>query len=222
VLFVEDSPRLRKYVGEGLRTAGYALDSAADGEEGLHLAGSNDYDAIVLDIMLPKMDGLTVLRRLRQGGSKTHVLLLTAKDAVEDRVRGLERGADDYLVKPFAMEELRARVQALVRRRYGIKSPTIQCGGLTIDTAGRKVYRDREPIVLRPREYALLEYLVARRGEVVTRGEIERHIYDDEVELKSNVVDSAIYQLRKLLDRPGESPPIETRRGMGYVLECVD
>ena len=219
VLLVEDSARLGKYVKDGLSQAGYSLDLAPDGEEGLWLALSNDYDAIILDLMLPKMDGMNVLRRLRKKGRKTHVLILTAKDSVSDRVRGLEEGADDYLVKPFALEELIARVQALVRRNYGLKAPVIKISDLEIDTARRSVYRKGKDLNLTSREYALLEYLAMRRGEVVTRTEIEHHIYDDRAEPLSNVVDSSVYRLRKKIEPPGHPTLIRTRRGMGYVLE---
>jgi DNA-binding response OmpR family regulator len=219
VLLIEDSRRLRTYVKDGLIQAGFAVDQAEDGEEGLWLAGSNDYDAIILDLMLPKMDGLTVLDRLRSEGRKTHILILTAKDTVEDRVIGLDKGADDYLVKPFAFEELLARVQALVRRSYGIKSPVIDIGGLEIDIAKRSVERQGKAIDLTAREFALLEYLALRKGQVVSRKEIEDHLYDDGAELTSNVVDSHIYRLRKKIEIPGGPALIQTRRGMGYILE---
>jgi DNA-binding response OmpR family regulator len=218
VLLVEDSDRLRKSVGAALRRSGYAVDSAADGEEGLWLAQGHAYDAIVLDIMLPKRDGLSVVAELRRAGSAVHVLLLTARDTVDDRVRGFRAGADDYLVKPFALEELLARVQALCRRSYGVKQPRITVGDLEIDTTIREVRRAGRPIVLKPREYALLEYLALRCGEVVSRRDIETHIYDDAVEPMSNVVDSAISVLRKRLAQDGAAPIIHTRHGHGYVL----
>jgi DNA-binding response OmpR family regulator len=218
VLVVEDSRRLREYLARGLRTARYAVDVAQDGEEGLWRAESDDYDVIVLDLMLPKLDGLALLRRLREREIRTHVLILTARDTVDDRVRGLRTGADDYLIKPFELEELLARVEALARRSYGVKAPAIEIGDLRLDTAARSVTVAGEPIELPPREYALLEYLALRRGQVVTRTEIEAHIYDDHVEAMSNVVDASIYQLRKRIDRPGRPSLIRTRRGMGYAL----
>jgi DNA-binding response OmpR family regulator len=218
VLLVEDSERLRRSVGTGLRKAGYAVDLAADGEEGLWYAQGNDYDVIVLDLMLPKVDGLSVLRRLRDSGKNTHVLILTARDTIEDRVLGLQTGSDDYLVKPFAFDELLARVQALARRSHGVKRPVIRVGGLEVDTTRRLAARDGTALDLPPREFALLEYLAMRPGEVVTRAEIEAHIYDDQVEPMSNVVESAIYSLRKKIDPPGGPSLIQTRRGMGYVL----
>jgi len=219
VLLVEDSRRLQQAIGTGLRKAGYAVDVAGDGEEGLWFADSGNYDVIVLDLMLPKMDGLTVLQRLRERGKTTHVLILTAKDTVDDRVRGLQMGADDYLVKPFAFEELMARVQTLARRAHGVKRPRITVGDLVINLASRTVTRGGLPIPLRPREYALLEFLALRRGEVVSRTEIEQHIYDDRAEPMSNVVDAAIYALRRKIDRPGAPSLIRTRRGMGYIIQ---
>jgi len=220
VLLVEDSERLRRSVGAALRKSGYAIDVAVDGEEGLWLAQSERYDAVVLDIMLPKRDGLSVVAELRRRGSSVHVLLLTARDTVDDRVRGLRAGADDYLVKPFALEELLARVQALCRRSFGVKQSCLAVGDLEIDTATREVRRDGRPITLKPREYALLEYLALRRGEVVSRRDIETHIYDDAVEPMSNVVDSAISVLRRRLSEAGAPPLIHTRHGHGYVLKA--
>jgi DNA-binding response OmpR family regulator len=193
------------------------VDAASDGTEGQWLAEANEYDVIILDIMLPGVDGLTLLQRLRQKGRATHVLLLTAKDTVEDRVRGLQMGADDYLVKPFAFEELLARVQALCRRRYGQKSPRLVVADLEIDPATRTVQRDGKPIELKPREYALLEYLALRQGEVVPRRDIEAHLYDEAADPMSNVVDSAICVLRRKLGPP---PLIHTRHGHGYVLSA--
>jgi DNA-binding response OmpR family regulator len=219
LLLVEDSQRLQRSLGQGLRRAGYALDVASDGDRGLELAESNGYDVIILDLMLPGLDGLTLLRRLREDGGDAHVLILTARDTVDDRVRGLQAGADDFLVKPFAFEELLARVQALVRRHHRRKNPRLVVGALSIDTAARKVARDGEPIALTPREYALLEYLAMRQGEVVSRGDIEEHLYDGRAELASNAVDSAVCALRKRIDVAGQPSLIETHRGRGYILE---
>jgi len=218
VLLVEDSVKLQTYVAEGLRQAGFSVDVSSDGEDGLWAAESGDYDVLVLDILLPKLDGLSVLRQFRENGHKTHVIMVTAKDTVEDRVVGLEEGADDYLVKPFALDELVARIQALVRRNYGTKAPVISVSDLAIQTANRTVTKAGVELKLQPREYNLLEYLASRAGELVSRDDIERHIYDQLVEPMSNVVDSAICQLRKLIDTPGEPSLIETRRGMGYVM----
>ena len=218
VLLVEDYEPLRKSASQGLREAGFAVDASADGEEGLWYAKSNDYDVIVLDIMLPVMDGLTVLTRLRQAGKATPILLLTAKDTVQDRVTGLDLGADDYLVKPFAFEELLARVRALVRRKYDAKDPVMQVGDLEIDTATRTVRRAGERIDLTAREYSLLEFLALRAGEVVSRTEIWEHVYDFHSSAESNVVDVYIGYLRKKIERPGLPRLIHTRRGQGYVL----
>ncbi len=219
VLLVEDSVRLTRNIGTALRNTGYAVDISHDGEEGLWYAESNDYDAIILDIMLPKLDGLAVLKRLRDQGKMSHVLLLTAKDAVADRVRGLQLGADDYLVKPFALEELLARVEALCRRTYGKKQSQLVVADLEIDTVRKEAARAGQPVKLRPREYQLLEYLARRVGEVVTRTEIETHIYNDEADRNSNVVESAICSLRQKLSLANPEPLIHTRRGLGYVLE---
>jgi DNA-binding response OmpR family regulator len=215
-LLLEDSRHLQRSVSTALRKSGYAVDLTGDGEEGLWRAQSNDYDVIILDLMLPRLDGLTVLRRLRAGGQQTHVLILTAKDTLDDRVRGLQLGGDDYLVKPFALEELLARVEALCRRAYQRKSPRLAIRDLALDTGAKTVTRGGQPIELTPREYALLEYLARRQGEVVARAEIEEHIYSAEADLMSNVVDSAICSLRRKLGAPSL---IHTRRGLGYVLD---
>ncbi len=219
VLLVEDSARLQRSLATALRKSGYAVDLAADGEAGQWLAESHDYDVIVLDVMLPKRDGLAVLANLRRSGRRTHVLLLTARDTVADRIQGLRAGADDYLVKPFALEELLARVEALCRRAYGTKQPRLVVGDLEVDTLARRAYRAGQPVDLTAREFLLLEYLVRRRGQVVARTEIEEHIYDEQVDPLSNVVDSAVCSLRKKLAAANDTPLIHTRRGLGYLLE---
>jgi len=219
ILVVEDSATLRNYLAKALKRSGYAVDAAENGEDGLAMASEVPYDTVVLDIMLPKLDGLSLLEQLRRRRQEAPVLLLTARDTVDDRVRGLEAGADDYLVKPFAMEELIARVGVLCRRRYARHSSRISAGDLTLDTSTRHVQRGGKVIDLTAREYALLEYLMTRQGEVVSRTDIEAHIYDDMVSPLSNVVDSAIYALRGKLRIDAASPPlIHTRRGQGYVL----
>lgn len=218
VLLVEDYPPLQKSVARGLREAGFAVDVTGDGKEALWYARGNPYDVIVLDLMLPKWDGLSLLRQIRTEGRQTHVLIMTAKDAVADRVAGLNAGADDYLVKPFEFEELLARVQALVRRSYYRKDPVVLAGPLRIDTASQRVSRDDEELQLTAREYALLEYLALRAGEVVTRTDIWEHVYDFHSEATSNVVDVYIGHLRRKIDRPNELSLIETLRGRGYVL----
>lgn len=216
VLYVEDSPRLLRSVAAALERTGYAVDTAANGEEGLWRIETARYDAVVLDIMLPKLDGLTLLARMRAAGNDAHVLLLTARDTVADRVDGLRAGADDYLVKPFALEELLARVAALCRRAYGAKQDLIVVGDLTIDTRQRLVMRAGRSVQLTAREFNLLEYLGRRQGEVVTRAEIEEHIYNGESPT-SNTVDSAICIVRRKLAIDDPSPLIHTRRGQGYV-----
>ena len=222
VLLVEDSPRLLRSVSDALRRSGFAVDTAADGEEGLWLAESHDYDAIVLDIMLPKRDGLDLLRTLRAHGKLVHVLLLTARETVPDRLTGFAAGADDYLIKPFAISELLARVQALCRRSYGRKQTRLALADLEIDFTARTVRRAGQTVELTAREYQLLEYLAQRHGAVVTRADIEEHIYDRQVDLMSNVVDSAICSLRKKLTATPEAIPlIHTRRGLGYMLEVA-
>ncbi len=218
VLIVEDYAPLRVSLAKGLREAGFAVDLAADGEEALWHALDADYDAIVLDLMLPRIDGLSVLERLRKQGKQTHVLILTARDAVPDRVRGLEAGADDYLVKPFAIEELLARIQALVRRRYAAKSPAVRVADLVIDRAARRVRRGRRAIVLTAKQFALLELLALRAGEVVPRAEIWSHLYAFEDEPNSNLLDVYVGQLRRKLEAGGEPRLIHTLRGVGYVL----
>jgi len=182
------------------------------------LDSEHTYDVVVLDIMLPKLDGLSLLKRLRAQGSSVPVLLLTARDGVDDRVHGLDTGADDYLVKPFAFAELLARVRALVRRRYDTRDPVVRIADLEIDTTKRAVKRNGEVVVLSAREYALLEYLAMRAGQLVTRTEIWEHVYDFHSDAHSNVVDVYIGYLRKKLERDGAAKLIHTRRGQGYVL----
>ena len=219
VLLVEDSVRLHKSLGKALRHSGYAVDFSGDGEDGLWQAEANDYDVIILDIMLPKLDGLSVMRRLRGKGRQTPILLLTARDTVADRVEGLQTGADDYLVKPFALQELLARVQVLCRRHFATQTNRLALGDLELDLSAHAVTRSGQPLDLTARELRLLEYLARRRGQIVTRGEIETHIYHDAVDLMSNVVDSAICSLRKKLEAPGSPPLIHTKRGLGYTLK---
>ena len=218
VLVVEDYEPLRRSLERGLREAGYAVDSVADGEEGLSYVESTTYDVIVLDLMLPNIDGFAVLERLRERGITSRVLVLTAKGDVNDRVRGLDLGADDYLVKPFAFEELLARVRALQRRKYRQTSPVIKIGELEVDTNARVVRLLGRAVELTAREYSILEVLAVRRGQVVTREEIWDRIYDFAAERNSNVVDVYIGYLRKKLAQEGAPSLIRTKRGMGYVL----
>ena len=219
LLVVEDSERLRRSLGQGLQRAGFAVDLAADGREGLAYAEVNDYDVIILDLMLPQVDGLTVLKSLRRQGKNTHVLILSAKDQVQDRILGLELGADDYLIKPFSFDELCARVRALVRRRYESKNPVLRIGDLEIDTARQQVSRSGEPLPLTPTEYSLFELLALRRGRVVSRDQILDHLYDSAAEVSSNVIEVLVCALRKKVQPEGAVPVIVTRRGRGYLIE---
>ncbi|MFG0328696.1 MAG: response regulator transcription factor [Phycisphaerales bacterium] len=220
ILLVEDSRRLRDSLQTGLRRCGYAVDAAEDGEAGLRYALYNPYDVVVLDLMLPKLDGLSVLRQMRENEIDSHVLILTARGSVPDRVDGLREGADDYLVKPFAFDELVARIEALVRRRYDEKNPTIVVGPLTVDTTARLVMHDGSEIQLSRREYALLEYLAYRQGEIIDRREIEDHLYGEDNFPMSNAVDRLVCALRKKLEISGAESLIATRRGLGYVLQA--
>lgn len=218
ILVVEDHPTLARSVAGGLRDEGYAVDLTFDGDEGLHLAQKNPYDAIVLDMMLPKRDGWSILQTLRDAGTKTPVLCLTAQDAVEDRVRGLNLGADDYLTKPFAFEELVARVRALIRRGHDKPSSVLTVGDLEIDLARKCVRRSGKTIDLSAREFSLLQYLAHRKDQVVSRTDIWEHIYDQYDEVSSNVVDVYIGYLRNKIDRDFPNKVIHTRRGQGYML----
>jgi DNA-binding response OmpR family regulator len=218
VLVVEDFELLRKSVCQGLQEAGFAVDSVADGRTALWQASGESYDAIVLDLMLPGMDGLSVLRQLRAKGCDTHILILTAKDTLNDRVVGLDAGADDYLVKPFEFAELLARIRALVRRQYKAKDPIVRIEDLEIDTTSRIVRRAGKTIEMTPREYALLEFLALRRGELVTRTDIWDHVYALRDDSTSNVVDVFIGHLRRKIEMPGLPRLIHTRRGHGYML----
>ena len=203
---------------KGLREAGFAVDSTRDGKEGLWYATGNEYDVIILDLMLPGMGGLDILKEIRRRGKKPHILILTAKDTVEDRVTGLDLGADDYLVKPFAFEELLARIRALLRRGYRLKNPNIKIKDLQIDLARQEVRRGKQEISLTPREYALLEYLAVRAGETVSRTDIWEHLYEFNSAASSNVVDVYIGYLRKKVEYPGKPQLIRTVRGRGYLL----
>jgi two-component system copper resistance phosphate regulon response regulator CusR len=219
ILLVEDSAPIRKPVVKALKASGYAVDAAGDGMEGWQLAQDHDYDVIILDIMLPGMDGREILRRIRAVGNETPVLFLTAKDAIEDRVAGLKLGADDYLTKSFAIEELLARVEVLGRRKYAKRSPLLVVGDLELDQATKTVRRGGRELNLTPQLFALLEYLLLRKGQVVSRTEIEEHIYDEQVSPMSNVVDTAVCALRRAITISDKNAPlIHTRRGMGYVI----
>jgi DNA-binding response OmpR family regulator len=220
VLVVEDNEPLRKAIVQRLRESGFAVDETADGPEGLWLATENKYTVAVLDLMLPGLDGLDLLRKMRKHNEDTSVLIITARDQVGDRVAGLDAGADDYLVKPFALDELMARVRALTRRKHQVKNPLIKVGDLEIDTLRRSISRAGEEIDLTAREYALLELLALRQGEVVTRAEIWEQLYDFNQDPESNVVDVFIAYLRRKIEGEGKQKLIHTRRGMGYMLEA--
>ena len=218
VLVVEDYEPVRNAVVQALTEEGYAVDSADNGRDGLWYAKSGEHNVIVLDILLPHVNGIEILQTLRGSENHVPVLLLTALDEVDHRIKGLDSGADDYLVKPFAIAELIARVRALLRRSYGDGTSTIEVGALRIDTAARLVYCNGKAVDLTAREYSLLELLARRRGKVVSRAEIWKSIYDFQADSSSNVVDVYIGYLRKKLDPPEGPSMIQTRRGLGYVL----
>jgi DNA-binding response OmpR family regulator len=218
LLIIEDYTPLRESLARGLRDAGYAVDTTGSGAEGLWYAMNHPYDVVILDVMLPGIDGFEILRRLRGEGNATQVLVLTARDAIADRVTGLDLGADDYLVKPFAFDELSARVRAMVRRQYGRVDPVIRIGSLEVDTRARQVRRDGRALVLSAREYALLEYLAHRAGQIVSRAELWDHAYDEAAEPGSNVLDVHISHLRKKIDDGQGQKLLHTRRGQGYLL----
>lgn len=219
VLLVEDDPHTAAFIGKGLREDGHTVEHAGDGRTGLFLATTETFDAIVLDRMLPALDGLVLLQTLRGAGNRTPLLLLTALGEVDHRVEGLRAGADDYLVKPFAFDELVARIDALGRRLRGQPAGGLQVGDLRIDTRARQVLRAGRKLELRRREYMLLTYLVARKGEIVTPIEIEDQLYAGPDLPASNSVASAVCALREELERGGLPRLIHTRRGLGYVFE---
>jgi two-component system OmpR family response regulator len=214
ILIVEDEPDLLRSLAQALREEGYAVDTANDGEDGLFNAESYDYDAIVLDVMLPKLDGWEILSRLRKT-KKTPVLMLTARDQTRDRVRGLDTGADDYMVKPFDLPELFARLRALIRRSVNKTTNVIEIGDVKIDTAARNVLLKEKPVELTAREYALVEFLALHRGEVVTRTQLYEHLFDEDDSTLSNLLDVHVSNIRKKLGHDF----IVTRRGHGYCIE---
>jgi len=222
VLVVEDEPRMATLLQRGLREEGYAVDVAHDGTDGLWLATENDYDAIVLDVLLPGVDGFEVCRRLRASDRWAPVVLLTARDGIDDRVHGLDAGADDYLTKPFSFAELAARVRALVRRGSGARPAVLEVGDLHMDPATHRVSRGGTEVTLSPKEMALLELLMRHAGQIVTRTQILEHVWDFAYDGASNVVDQYIAYLRKKVDRPFGRADIETVRGVGYRLRAPD
>jgi two-component system OmpR family response regulator len=220
ILLIEDSPKLVESLRLLLTRSGYEVAAARNGELGLRMAQATLWDLIVLDLMLPELSGQEVLARLRRAGSDVHVLILTALGDVEERVRGLKAGADDYLTKPFSFDELLARVQALTRRKFGHKAPVIRIGDLEVDTVARAVRRAGALLALTHREYRLLEFLAFREGHAVTRVEIEEHLYGSRNLPLSNVVDAAVCNLRAKLKEHGSAPLLHTRPRIGYVLSA--
>jgi DNA-binding response OmpR family regulator len=218
VLIVEDYPPVRAAVAKALRENGFSVDEAEDGDTGLTLATDREYDVIILDLMLPGMDGIELLERIRAAGDDCRVLIVTARGTLEDRIKGLDLGADDYLVKPFPIEELLARVRALVRRGYDKSTPIIRVGHVEIDTSNHAVHSAGERVELTAKEYALLEYLALRAGQLVTRNEIFEHVYEDRSTTRSNVIDVYMTYLRKKLERAEHPKLFHTRRGEGFIL----
>ena len=221
ILIIEDDPATCAFVAKGLKEAGYTVESAGEGREGLYLATGGDFDLIVLDRMLPQVDGLAILTSLRAAGILTPVLMLTAMSAVDERVRGLRAGADDYLVKPFSFEELHARAEALLRRPSGteLREEThLSCADLELDLVARTVSRGGRRIELQPREFQMLAFLLSRQGRVVTRTMLLEGVWDYHFDPQTNVIDVHISKLRKKIDAPGEPPLIHTVRGAGYML----
>ena len=220
LLLVEDDVKIAAFIIKGLRSAGYAVDHALDGEMGLDLALAEPYDVMVIDIMLPKRDGLSLIRHLREQKINTPALILSAKGSVDDRVKGLETGADDYLTKPFAFSELLARVQALIRRAGGISDPTrLTVSDLSVNILTREVMRGGKPIALQPLEFSLLEYLIRHAGRIVSKTMIMEHVWDYHFDPQTNVVEARISRLRDKIDKGFEKKLIHTVRGVGYVLK---
>jgi DNA-binding response OmpR family regulator len=219
VLLVEDEPSAAHVLAKGLREQSYAVDLAADGETAIFQAGTTDYDAVILDVMLPIIDGFAVCRTIRDSGCAVPILMLTARDAVEARIKGLDCGADDYLTKPFNFGELLARLRALIRRgRHPILPERLRAGALELDTRARTVSAFNQGVSLTAKEYALLEYFVRRGGDVVSRSDIAEHVWDEHYDPMSNVVDVYVQRLRRKLDQAGVASVIRTRRGEGYQL----
>jgi DNA-binding response OmpR family regulator len=219
LLIVEDEKSLADIIKKGLEEEGYAADVAYDGEEGLFMAENEPSDLIILDIMLPLVDGITILKRIRKKGIRTPVLLLTARDTVKDKVSGLDSGADDYLTKPFSFEELLARIRALLRRDSDVKTSVIGVEDLTIDMAARQVKRGGREIELSAREYALLEYMALNKNKALSRTTLSEHLYDHDFDLDSNVIDVFINRIRNKIDRGFKKNLIHTLRGAGYMLK---
>lgn len=221
ILIAEDEKSLNNVIAKTLTKNGYSVDSCFDGEEALDYLAGAEYDAVILDIMMPRLDGISVLKKLRASGSTAPVLFLTAKDAVSDRVQGLDAGADDYLVKPFAFDELLARIRVLLRRNTGNTENILRVANLTVDLNARTVFRDSTAITLSSKEFSILEYMVRNHGIVLTREKIEQHIWNYDYEGGSNVIDVYIRYLRKKIDDSYSPKLIHTVRGTGYVLKEI-
>ena len=219
ILVIEDEKKITNFIRRGLKEEGYSVDAAYDGEEGYFLASSEKYDLIVLDLMLPKMDGLRLCRTLRDEDNSTPIIMLTSKDMIKDKVEGLDAGADDYLTKPFAFEEFLARVRALLRKRDVPRSTKLQVGELKLDLLTHKVTRTGREIELTAKEYSLLEYLMRNAGTVVTRTMISEHVWDINFDTYTNVIDVYINYLRNKIDRDHKTKLIHTLRGRGYMLK---
>jgi two-component system OmpR family response regulator len=221
ILIVEDDLTIAGFLIKGLREAGFAVDHAADGDAGAHLAMTEPYDLAIVDLMLPKLDGLSLIQRVREQKIRTPVIILSARHSVDDRVKGLETGGDDYLTKPFAFAELLARVQALIRRTTGAADSTrLVVGDLVMDLISRRVTRGGREIVLRPREFALLEYLMRNAGRVVSKTMILSHVWDYNFDPRTNVVDVLVFRLRDKIDKGFDKKMLQTVRGIGYVLQA--
>ena len=218
ILLVEDEPTAARMLAKGLREHAYAVDVAADGDRALYQTNVNDYDLIILDVMLPGRDGFGVCRELRAGGSVTPVLMLTALDAIDDRVKGLDNGADDYLTKPFDFRELLAHIRALLRRGQALQPDVVRLDDLEIDTRARAVRRGGRGVYMTAKEYALLEYLARRSGEVVSRADIAEHVWDENFDPFSNLIEVYVQRLRRKIDDGAATKLLHTRRGEGYVL----
>ena len=220
ILVVEDDKKIASFVKKGLEAAGFTVDHALDGEEGLHLALTESYDAAIVDLMLPKLDGLTLIENIRKERINTPIIILSAKGSIDDRVRGLQTGSDDYLTKPFAFSELLARVQALIRRSTGTSEPTtLSLADLSMDLLTREVYRAEKKMELQPREFSLLEYLMRNAGKVVSKTMIMEHVWDYHFDPQTNVVEARVSRLRDKIDKGFGDKLIHTVRGVGYVLK---
>jgi DNA-binding response OmpR family regulator len=219
ILVIEDSKSLRESLQDGLVKLGYAVDAVGDGKDGYDYARLKKYDVIVLDLMLPGMDGLSILQKLREAGNTTHVLILSAKDQVEDRVRGLRLGADDYMIKPFSFDELCARIGTLIRRQYDAKNPQIKINGLILNTAIREARVESNVIPLTPGEYAILEFLVLNRGRVISAEQLLEVSHGSDATPSKNVIQVIVCNLRKKLATEGGEEVVKTRRGYGYYIE---